>query len=82
MTKNQNPVKLRETYNLRSMIEKVHASGVRLDFDMADVFTVVICDTVEPAKLLCTVDLYKEDGTVTEKEVAISNHFFSKTCCW
>jgi uncharacterized protein YaaW (UPF0174 family) len=71
----KDPAKLRETYDLAMMINSTRLHHA--DFDMTDVFTVVIFDTVDPKKLLRTVDLYRDYGNVTEKEVAKSNRFYA-----
>jgi hypothetical protein len=71
----KDPAKLRETYDLAMMINSTRLHHA--DFDMTDVFTVVIFDAVDSKKLLRTVDLYRDYGNVTEKEVAKSNRFYA-----
>jgi hypothetical protein len=71
----EDPAKLRETYDLAMMIKDTRSHHAT--FDMTDVFTVLIMDPKEPNKLLRTVDLYKDYGNVTEKEVASSNRFYA-----
>jgi hypothetical protein len=73
----EDPAKLRETYDLAMMINSTRLHHA--DFDMTDVFTVVIFDAVDSKKLLRTVDLYRDFGNITEKEVAKSNRFHA-TC--
>lgn len=71
----EDPAKLRETYDLAMMIKDTRSHHAT--FDMTDVFTVLILDPVDPTNLLRTVDLYKDYGNVTEKEVAKSNCFYA-----
>jgi hypothetical protein len=71
----EDPAKLHETYDLAMMINSTRLHHA--DFDMTDVFTVVIFNTVDSKKLLRTVDLYQDYGNVTEKEVAKSNRFYA-----
>lgn len=71
----EDPDKLKETYDLEMAIDKTRNNHAK--FDMTDVFTVVVLDKTDPMKVLRTVDLYKDYGNVTEKEVAQSNRFYA-----
>jgi hypothetical protein len=71
----EDPAKLRETYDLAMMINSTRLHHA--DFDMTDVFTIVIFDKEDSNKLARTVNLYRDYGNVTEKEVAQSNRFYA-----
>jgi hypothetical protein len=70
------PDKLDDTYNLSSAIDKMKENHVK--YDLHDhVFKVVILDPLDPYKVLKTVDLYTDYGSVEVSDVATSNRFYS-----
>jgi hypothetical protein len=69
------PDKLDDTYNLSSAIDKMKENHIK--FDLHDVFKVVMVDPEDPYKILKTVDLYTDYGSIEVSDVAASNRFYS-----
>jgi hypothetical protein len=69
------PDKLDDTYNLSSAIDKMKENHIK--FDLHDVFKVVMVDPEDPYKVLKTVDLYTDYGSIEVSDVAASNRFYS-----
>jgi hypothetical protein len=66
--------KLDDTYNLEMLVRKTRQAHT--DFDMHEVFTIVIPDRVDSIGMRLTSttkDLYKDFSSITIEEVAISN---------
>lgn len=63
------PKLLEDTYNLELAIDKTRSNHVK--FDMNDVFNII-----NPNDGYSIIDLYKNNSTVTEQEVAASNAWY------
>jgi hypothetical protein len=69
--------KLDDTYILEMLVRKTRQAHT--DFDMHDVFTVVIPDRNDPTGMRLTSTtkyLYKDFASITIEEVAISNAWY------
>jgi hypothetical protein len=69
------PDKLDDTYNLSSAIDKMKENQIK--YDLHDVFKVVMVDPEDLYKIIKTIDLYTDYGSIKVLDVAASNRFYS-----